>query len=69
MKPTKFFFLIGNQKCIKNEKKRRRKVQVVHDDEQQEKKNKQHSKTRNQETKLREDINLEREEQSVKPQQ
>ena len=31
------------------------------------KKNKQHSKTRNQETKLREDINSEREEQLVKP--
>ena len=61
--------MIGNQKCIKNEKKRRIKVQVVHDDEQQEKMNKQHSKTRNQETKLREDINLEREEKSVKPQQ
>ena len=47
----------------------KKKVQVVHDDEQQEKKNKQHSKTRNQETKLRKDINSEREEQSVKPQQ
>ena len=33
------------------------------------KKNKQHSKTRTQETKLREDKNSEREEQSVKPQQ
>ena len=33
------------------------------------KKNKQHSKTRNQETKLRENINSEGEEQSVKPQQ
>ena len=32
-------------------------------------KNKQHSKARNQETKLREDINSKREEQSVKPQQ
>ena len=65
-KPYSFFF-IGNQKTIINEKKG--KVQVVHDDEQQEKKNKQHSKTRSQETKLREDINSEREEQSVKPQQ
>ena len=62
------FFLIGNQKFIINEKEKK-KVQVVHDDEQQEKKNKQHSKTRHQETKLREDINSEREEQSVKPQQ
>ena len=35
----------------------------------QEKKNKQHNKKSNQETKLRESINLEREEQSVKPQQ
>ena len=33
------------------------------------KKNKQHSKTRNQETKLREGINSKREEQSIKPQQ
>ena len=62
------FFLIGNQKFIINEKEKK-KVQVVHDDEQQEKKNKQHSKTRTQETKLREDKNSEREEQSVKPQQ
>ena len=45
------------------------KAQVVHDDEQQEKKNKQHSKMRNQETMLREDINSKREEQSVKLQQ
>ena len=46
--------MIGNQKFINKEKKKI-KVQVVHDDEQQEKKNKQHSKTRNQETKLSED--------------
>ena len=45
------------------------KAQVVHDDEQQEKKNKQHSKTSNQETKLREYVNSKKEEQSVKPQQ
>ena len=50
-------------------RKKKGKVQVVHDDEQQEKKNKQHSKMRNQETTLREDINSEREEQSVKLQQ
>ena len=36
-------------------RKQKRKVQVVHDDEQKKKKkNTQHSKTRNQETKLRE---------------
>ena len=46
------------------------KVHVVHDDEQKEKKeNKQHNKKRNQESKLRDSINSEREEQSVKPQQ
>ena len=46
------------------------KVQVVHDDEQKEKKeNKQHNKKRNQESKLRDSMNSEREEQSVKPQQ
>ena len=51
--------------------KTKRKVQDVHDDEQQGKK-KEHTaqqKEGNQETKLREDINSEREEQSVKPQQ
>ena len=46
------------------------KVHVVHDDEQKEKKeNKQHNKKRNQESKLRDSMNSEREEQSVKPQQ
>ena len=46
------------------------KVQDVHDDEQiRKKENKQHNKKRNQETKLRESMNSEREEQSVKPQQ
>ena len=46
------------------------KVHDVHDDEQiRKKKNKQHNKKRNQETKLRESMNSEREEQLVKPQQ
>ena len=45
------------------------KVQDVHDDEQiRKKENKQHNKKRNQETKLRESMNSERKEQSVKPQ-
>ena len=60
--------MIGNQKIIINEKKKR-KVQVVHDDEQQEIIEQTAQQIRNQETKLREDINSEREEQSVKPQQ
>ena len=62
-----FFFLIGKQKTIIKEKLE--SVQVVHDDEQLGKKNKKHNKRSNQETKLREDINSEKEEQSVKPQQ
>ena len=46
------------------------KVQVVHDDEQiRKKENKQHNTKRNQETMLRDGMNSEREEQSVKPQQ
>ena len=48
------------------------KVHVAHDDEQirkKKKENKQHNKKGNQETKLRDSMNLEREEQSVKPQQ
>ena len=64
-----YFQFIINEKKKRKKKEKKRKVQVVHDDEQQEKKNKQHSKTRSQETKLKEDINSEREEQSVKPQQ
>ena len=56
-----FFFLIGKQKTIIKEKLER--VQVVHDDEQLGKKNKKHNKRSNQETKLREDINSEKEEQ------
>ena len=59
--------MIGKQKTIIKEKLDR--VQVVHDDEQLGKKNKKHNKRSNQETKLREDINSEREEQSVKFQQ
>ena len=45
------------------------KVHVVHDEQIRKKDNKQHNKKRYQETKLRDSMNLEREEQSVKPQQ
>ena len=45
------------------------KVHVVHDEQIRKKDNKQHNKKRNQETKLRDSMNSERKEQSVKPQQ
>ena len=46
------------------------KAHVVQDDEQKEKKeNEQHNKKRNQETKVRDSMNSEREEQSIKPQE
>ena len=64
-----FFFLIGNQRTIINEKKR--KVQVVHDDEQQgtENTNIKTKERENQKDNLRENINSERDEESEKPQQ
>ena len=63
------FFLIGNQKYIINEKTKKEKYKLFMMMNNRKKKNKQHSKTRTQETKLREIINSEGEEQSVKPQQ
>ena len=64
-----FFFLIGNQRTIINEKKR--KVQVVHDDEQQgtENTNIKTKERENQKDNLRENINSGRDEKSEKPQQ
>ena len=56
------FFFIGNQKTNINDKKNKRKVHDVHDDEQQEKKEQTaQQENGNQETRLREDINSERE--------
>ena len=63
------FFLIGNQKYIINEKTKKEKYKLFMMMNNRKKKNKQHSKTRTQETKLRENINSEGEEQLVKPQQ
>ena len=45
------------------------RVHVVHDEQIRKKDNKQHNKRRNYETKLRDSMNSERKEQSVKPQQ
>ena len=65
-----YFFLIDNQKTNINEEKKKWKVQDVHDDEQQEIiEQTAQQKEGSQETKLREDINSNREEQWVKPQQ
>ena len=61
-----FFFLIGKQKTIIKEIRKSTSCSRWWTTG---KKNKKHNKISNQETKLREDINSEREEQSVKPQQ
>ena len=63
-----FFFLIGNQRTVINEKKR--KVQVVHDDEQQgiENTNIKTKERENQKDNLRENINSGRDKKSEKPQ-
>ena len=59
-----FFFLIGKQKTIIKEIRKSTSCSWWWTTG---KKNKKHNKISNQETKLREDINSEREEQSVKP--